>query len=57
MQKLEGMIPLSGRLTGWFREKTMVLHKAEKSRRTLLVLAKKLFGKSSEDYLACVAGP
>lgn len=32
------------------------LHKAEKSRRTLLGLAEKLFGKSSEYYLACVAG-
>lgn len=56
VKKLKGMIPVSGRLARCFRGKTMVLHKAEKSRRTLLVLAEKLFGKSSEYYLACVAG-
>ena len=56
VKKLEGMIPLSERLAGYFRGKTTVLHRAEKSRRTLLILAEKLFGKSSKYYLACVAG-
>lgn len=48
VEKVEGMIPLNLRLDSYFRVKTMILHKAEKSRRTLLVLAEKLFRNSSE---------
>lgn len=48
VEKVEGMIPLNLRLDSNFRVETMILHKAEKSRRTLLVLAEKLFRNSSE---------
>lgn len=48
VEKVEGMIPLNLRLDSYFRVKTMILHKAEKSRRTLLVLAENLFRNSSE---------